>query len=56
MKQTGEEQHLNKELDKSLARRGGTLTWKLLQLSSIYSIDVCCFIVMVLKQDINKGL
>ena len=44
------------ELDKSQARRGGTITGKLLQLSSIYSIDVCCIIVMVLKLDINKEL
>ena len=29
---------------------------KLLQLSSIYSIDVCCIIVMVLKLSINKEL
>ena len=37
-----EEQHQNKELDKSEARRGGTLSQgKQLQLSNIYSIDVC---------------
>ena len=37
-------------------RRGGTLTGKLLQLSDIYSIDVCYDIVMVLKLSINKEL
>ena len=52
----GEEQHENKELDKSQARRGGTLAGKLLQLSSIYSIDVCCIMVMVLNLGINKEL
>ena len=52
----GEEQHQKKELDKSQARRGGTLTGNLLQLCSICSIDACCIIVMVLKLDINKEL
>ena len=36
------EQHQNKELDKSEARRAGTLSQgKQLQLSNIYSIDFC---------------
>ena len=49
------EQHQNKELDKSEARRGGTLSQaKQLQLSNIFSIDVCYGIVMVLKLSINK--
>ena len=46
--EAGKEQHQNKELDKSQARRGGTLKGKLLQLSNIYS--------MVLKLSINKKL
>ena len=33
-------EHQTKEVDKLEARRGGTLTGKLLQLSNIYSIDV----------------
>ena len=45
-KQT-EEQHQNKQLEKSQARREGTLIRKLLQLSSIYSFDVYYIIVMV---------
>ena len=49
-------QHQNKQLDRLKARGGGTLTGKLLQLSSIYSIDVCYIIVMVLKLDITKEL
>ena len=52
----GEEKHQSKELDKLEARRGGTLTGKPLQLSIIYSIDVCYNIVMVLKLSINKEL
>ena len=36
------EQHQNKELDKLEPRRGGALSeWKQLQVSNIYSIDVC---------------
>ena len=51
------EQHQNKELYKSEARRGGTFAQgKQLQLSNIYSIDVCYGIVMVLKLSINKEL
>ena len=51
------EQHQNKELGKSEARRGGTSSQgKQLQLSNIYSIDVCYGIVMVLKLSINKEL
>ena len=46
----------NKELDKLEARRGGTLTGKLLQLSNFYSIDICYNIVMILKLSINKEL
>ena len=38
------------------ARRGGTLTGKLLQLSNIYSIDVCYDIVMVFKLSINEEI
>ena len=38
------------------ARRGGTLKGKLLQLSNVYSTDVCYDIVMVLKLRINKEL
>ena len=52
----GEEQKQNKELDKLKARRRGTLTGKVLQLSNIYSIDVCYDIVMVLNFSINKEL
>ena len=37
----------NKELDKLEARRGGTLIGKLLQLSNIYSIDVCYDIIII---------
>ena len=48
--------HQNKGLDKLEARRGGTLTGKLLQLSNIYSIDDCHNIVMVLKLSLNKEL
>ena len=40
-REAGEGQIKNKKLDKSQARRGGTLKGKLLQLSNIYSIDVC---------------
>ena len=39
--------HQNKELNKSQARRGGTLKGKLIELSNIYSIDVFYNIVMV---------
>ena len=52
----GGEQHQNKELDKLEARRGGPLTGKLLQLSNIYSINVCYDIVVVLNLSINKEL
>ena len=47
--EAGEGQHQNKELDKSQARRGGTLKGILLQLRNIRSIDVCYNIVIVLK-------
>ena len=43
---TGKELHQNKELDKLQDRRGGTLTGKILQLSSIYSIEVCCIMML----------
>ena len=46
-KETGEEQHQNKQLDKSQARREGTLMRKLVQLSNIYSTDVCYIITML---------
>ena len=46
----------SRELGMLQARRGGTLTGKLLQLSNIYSIDVCYNIVMVLKLSIDKEL
>ena len=52
----GEEHHQNKELGKLEARRGGALTGKQLQLSNIYSIDLCYDIVMVLKCSINKEI
>ena len=52
----GGEQHQNKEIDKLEARGGGTLTGKQLQLSNIYSIDVCYGIVVVLKLSTNKEL
>ena len=55
-KQMGDELQQSKELDKLVARRGGTLKRKILQLSNIYSIDGCCISVMVLEQEINKGL
>ena len=55
-KQMGDELQQSKELDILVARRGGTLTKELLQLSNIYSIDDYCISVMVLKQEINKGL
>ena len=45
----GEGQHQNKELDRSKVRRGGTFKGKLLQLSNIYSIDVCYNTVMELR-------
>ena len=51
----GEEQHQNKELGKLQARKGGSLTGQLLQLSSTYSIDVSYIIVMVLKLTLIKS-
>ena len=42
---------MTSKLDKSKARRGGTLK-ELLQLSNIYSIDVCCIKIMVLRNKI----